>query len=140
MQNCPRQLAMQSCVLCSFVRCGSSNKIEKKKKKEADCIGAEEPSYDSDDEFRKIVASAEINNKKTQLKGKEKKKGGKQSFQQELLALQKEQMAYQKEQEKRHEEFLKYMMEERRKVEQEERDKDRDFFLKLGQMFAGKGN
>ena len=107
---------------------------------QADCIGAEEPSYDSDDEFRKMVASAEINNKKTQLKGKEKKKGGKQSFQQELLALQKEQMAYQKEQEKRHEEFLKYMMEEQRKVEQEERDKDRDFFLKLGQMFAGKGN
>ena len=33
MQNCPRQLAMQSCVLCSFVRCGTSNQIEKKKKK-----------------------------------------------------------------------------------------------------------
>ena len=32
MQNCPRQLAMQSCVLCSFVRCGSSKQIEKKKK------------------------------------------------------------------------------------------------------------
>ena len=30
MQNCPRQLAMQSCVLCSFVRCGLSNQIEKK--------------------------------------------------------------------------------------------------------------
>ena len=33
MQNCPRQLAMQSCVLCSFVRCGTSNQIEKKRKK-----------------------------------------------------------------------------------------------------------
>ena len=32
MQNCPRQLAMQSCVLCSFVRWGSSNQTEKKKK------------------------------------------------------------------------------------------------------------
>ena len=32
MQNCPRQLAMQSRVLCSFVRCGSSNQIEKEKK------------------------------------------------------------------------------------------------------------
>ena len=31
MQNCPRQLAMQSCVLCSFVRCGTSNQIEEKK-------------------------------------------------------------------------------------------------------------
>ena len=34
MQNCPRQLAMQSCVLCSFVRCGTSNQIEKKRKKD----------------------------------------------------------------------------------------------------------
>ena len=25
-----RQLAMQSCVLCSFVRCGTSNQIERK--------------------------------------------------------------------------------------------------------------
>ena len=33
MQNCPRQLAMQSCVLCSFVRCGTSKQIEKEKKK-----------------------------------------------------------------------------------------------------------
>ena len=33
MQNCPCQLAMQSCVLCSFVRCGTSNQIEKEKKK-----------------------------------------------------------------------------------------------------------
>ena len=32
MQNCPRQLAMQSCVLCSFVRCGTSKQIERKKK------------------------------------------------------------------------------------------------------------
>ena len=34
MQNCPRQLAMQSCVLCSFVRFGSSNQIEREKKTE----------------------------------------------------------------------------------------------------------
>ena len=27
MQNFPRQLAMQSCVLCLYVRCGSSNQI-----------------------------------------------------------------------------------------------------------------
>ena len=28
---------MQSCVLCSFVRCGSSNQIEKKKKEKKTC-------------------------------------------------------------------------------------------------------
>ena len=33
MQNCPRQLAMQSCVLCSFVRCGTSKTNRKKKAK-----------------------------------------------------------------------------------------------------------
>ena len=31
MQNYPRQLAMQSCVLCSFVRCGTANQMERKK-------------------------------------------------------------------------------------------------------------
>ena len=29
MQNCPRQLVMQSCALCLYVRCGSSNQIIK---------------------------------------------------------------------------------------------------------------
>ena len=29
MQNCSRQLAMQSCVLCSFVRCGTKKKNKK---------------------------------------------------------------------------------------------------------------
>ena len=33
MQNCPRQLAMQSCALCLYVRCGSSNQIHKEEKK-----------------------------------------------------------------------------------------------------------
>ena len=33
MQNCPRQLAMQSCELCVFVRCGTSNQIFKKREK-----------------------------------------------------------------------------------------------------------
>ena len=33
MQNCPRQLAMQSCALCLYVRCGSSNQIKRKEEK-----------------------------------------------------------------------------------------------------------
>ena len=33
MHNFPHQLAIQSCVLCSFVRCGTSNQIEKEKEK-----------------------------------------------------------------------------------------------------------
>ena len=33
MQNCPRQLAVQSCVLCSFVRCGTSKTNRKRKRK-----------------------------------------------------------------------------------------------------------
>ena len=42
MQNCPRQLAMQSCVLCSFVRCGTSKQIRKKKEKKKSAIEIEE--------------------------------------------------------------------------------------------------
>ena len=70
------------------------------------------------------------NNKEKQ----KQKRNPKQSFQQELLALQKEQTNAHKEQEERHEKFLKDMMEEQRRIDQEERDKDRDFFLKLGQL------
>ena len=33
MHNCPRQLVVQWCVLCSFVRCGTSKQIEKERKK-----------------------------------------------------------------------------------------------------------
>ena len=33
MQNCPRQLAMQSCALCLYVRCGSSNQNKRRRKK-----------------------------------------------------------------------------------------------------------
>ena len=38
-QNFPRQLVMQSCVLCMFVRFGTSNHIEKKKKKKIGTAG-----------------------------------------------------------------------------------------------------
>ena len=32
MQNCPRQLAMQFCALCLYVRCRRSNQIKNNKK------------------------------------------------------------------------------------------------------------
>ena len=94
---------------------------------------------ESDDEFNRMVAAAK-KSKKPKTKGKEKSQNAKLTFQQELLGLQKEQMKNQKQQEDRHEKFLRDMMEEQRRIEREERDKDRDFFLKLGQMFSGKGS
>ena len=42
MQNCPRQLAMQSCVLCSFVRC---NQIKLKNLKNSYVIFYRFPSF-----------------------------------------------------------------------------------------------
>ena len=33
MQNCPCQLAMQSCEMFLYVRCGASNQLKKKQKK-----------------------------------------------------------------------------------------------------------
>ena len=49
MQNCPRQLAMQSYVLCSFVRCGTSKQIEeeKKEKKKKDDVSQLDLRYTS---------------------------------------------------------------------------------------------
>ena len=65
MQNCPRQLAMQSCVLCSFVRCGSSNQIEEKKKEKS--IAGES---DMDERVKDLCCSGDedaqvIDNKET---------------------------------------------------------------------------
>ena len=56
MQNCPRQLVMQSCVLCSFVRCGSSNQIEEEvEKNKSPSDGVKVVVLERDDEIDTIV-------------------------------------------------------------------------------------
>ena len=52
MQNCPRQLAMQSCVLCSFVRCGTYKQIEKQNKKNNDKLETKTSKKDTKEQQR----------------------------------------------------------------------------------------
>ena len=72
-------------------------------------------------------------------KGKNEKKRKKTSdYQEELISVQREQMEQFKASEERHREFMREMMQEQRRQEMEERERDRDFFLQLGRLFAGK--
>ena len=72
-------------------------------------------------------------------KGKDEKKRKKTSdYQEELISVQQEQMEQFKASEDRHREFMREMMQEQRRQEMEERERDSDFFLQLGRLFAGK--
>ena len=67
-------------------------------------------------------------------KEKTKKKKGNQkkpSFD-ELLALQKQQIDIQREQNERYEKMMRETLEEQRKSDKEERERDREFFMQLG--------
>eukprot|EP00112_Aurelia_sp_Birch-Aquarium-sp1_P009432 Seg2071.4 transcript_id=Seg2071.4/GoldUCD/mRNA.D3Y31 product="hypothetical protein" protein_id=Seg2071.4/GoldUCD/D3Y31 len=69
--------------------------------------------------------------------GKNEKKRKKTSdYQEELISVQREQMEQFKTSEEGHREFMREMMQERRRQEVEERERDRDFFLQLGRLFA----
>ena len=89
---------------------------------------------DPDDEFSNLIREAE--KKKTGSKKKAPKKTT-QGVQEELLALQRQQMELLKEQSESNKTFFTNMIKEQQRIETEEREKDREFFLKLGQaMFS----
>ena len=54
-----------------------------------------------------------------------------------MLPFQMEQFNYQKEQDKKFETMLCDTFEQQRKIDTEERQKDRDFLLELGKIFSG---
>ena len=55
----------------------------------------------------------------------------------EMLAFQMEQFNYQKEEDQKFETMLCDEFEQQQKIGAEERQKDRDFFLELGNIFSG---
>ena len=65
--------------------------------------------------------------------GKKKKE---KSFHEKMLELQQEQLKQQAEREERQQKFMREMFEEQRRLDREEKEKERDFFLKLGEMFS----
>ena len=54
-----------------------------------------------------------------------------------MLAFQMEQFNYQKEEDQKFETILCNEFEQQQKIDAEERQKDRDFFLELGKIFSG---
>ena len=71
-------------------------------------------------------------------KKKQKKKvNQKKSSFDELLALQKQQIEIQREQNEHYEKIMRQTLEEQRKMDKVERERDREFFLELGKVFFG---
>ena len=60
------------------------------------------------------------------------------SYQEKFLALQKKQLEDQVAQEERQMQFFQKFLDEQRKLESEEREKDRKFFLQLSTILKGK--
>lgn len=60
------------------------------------------------------------------------------NFKEELINLQKAQLTAQEEQEKRTNTLITSMLEAQQKMEVEEREKDRKFFLEIGKLFCNK--
>ena len=85
-----------------------------------------------DAEFNEMVKEAE--RKIAKEKTKKKKGNQKKSSFDELLAFQKQQVEMQREQNKSYEKMMRETLEEQRKSDKEERDRDQEFFLEVNNM------
>ena len=73
----------------------------------------------------------------TKKKAQKKNRSTTKSATEEMLGFQMEQFNYQKEQDQKFETMLRDTFEQQKKIDAEERQKDRDFFLELGKIFSG---
>ena len=71
-----------------------------------------------------------------QTKDSKKTKESLKSFSEQILHLQKEQLAAFKESEQRQQNLILTIIEKQNETEEKERQKDREFFLQLGQLFS----
>ena len=76
----------------------------------------------------------EADRKIAKEKTKKKKGNQKKSSFDELLAIQKQQKEIQREQNERYEKMMREVLEEQRKSDKEEPERDREFFLQLGKV------
>lgn len=71
-----------------------------------------------------------------QTKDSKKTKESLKSLSEQILDLQKEQLAAFKESEQRQQNLILTIIEKQNETEEKERQKDREFFLQLGQLFS----
>ena len=90
----------------------------------------------SDEEYQRFVTGSKRKISKANVRTGKKAKG--KTFQEEIICLQKAQMVAMKENEERNATFLKEILEAQRKSDIEERERDRQFMLTFGQLFANK--
>ena len=87
-----------------------------------------------DDEYPELFGKTVSKTKKAERKNERKVR--KLTFQEQIIQLQTEQMAIAREAEGRNATFLQKVMEEQRKSDAQEREKDRELLLTLGRLFA----
>ena len=96
--------------------------------------GSFDQNEEYDAEFNEMVKEAE---RKIAKEKRKKKCNQKKSSFDELLVFQKQQVEMQREQNENYKKMMRETLEEQRKSDKEERDRDREFFLQLGKVFSG---
>ena len=104
-------------------------------------------STDESSTFDESTSAAGINSSDTEVhemvredtkkKAHKKKRSTTKTATEEMFAFQMEQFNHQKEQNKKFETMVCDTFEQQRKIDAEERQKDRDFLLELGKIFSG---
>ena len=111
-------------------------------------VGSKRKSYESnseqqvttDDEEYMEVLQASKNEKKKAVKTADKEKRGKISVQEELLEIQRAQLKAFQDAEQLNQEFFKNLVEQQRKDDATEREKDREFFMNIAKLFSNNNN
>ena len=96
----------------------------------------EKDQLDEDDEDTEFMLKLEQEKQTKDSKKTKKTKESSKSFYEQILDLLKEQLAAFKESEQRQQNSILTIIEKQNKTEKEERQKDREFFLQLGQLFS----
>ena len=104
-------------------------------------------STDESSTFDESTSAAGINSSDTEVhemvredtkkKAHKKKRSTTKTATEEMLAFQMEQFNHQKKQNQKFETMVCDTFEQQRKIDAEERQKDRDFLLELGKIFSG---
>ena len=110
-------------------------------------VNSKKFSTDESSTFDKSTSAAGIDSAVTEIdemvreatkkKAQKKKRSTTKTAMEEMLAFQMEQFNYQKEEDQKFETMLCDEFEQQQKIGAEERQKDRDFFLELGNIFSG---
>ena len=96
----------------------------------------EKDQLDEDDEDTEFMLKLEQEKQTKDSKKTKKTKESSKSFYEQIVDLEKQQLAAFKESEQRQQNLILTIIEKQNETEEKERQKDREFFLQLGQLFS----